>query len=179
MSLLSICPYESLKEKINYLDCFQHWSMKFKSRLPWIAREWERDFVQLRYLELLRRNGVKEITFILFSKSAWSSSEKKKPDTRVLKRSPKSCLTIVVFLFVSLVLLRAISEHSSWCFFWGASKEQCTPSSGLVQNCSSARKAFEQSAANDNQQTDFHISPSAWGMLKGLPWIPEESPHST
>ena len=45
--------------------------MKFKRRFPQIARESEIDFVQFRYLELLRRNGVKKITLILFSNLAW------------------------------------------------------------------------------------------------------------
>ena len=97
MSLLSIGPYEFLKEEINYLDCLQHRSIKFKRRFPQIARESEIDFVQFRYLELLRRNGVKKITLILFSNSAWPASGGGKKDTRVLKRSPKSCGTDVGF----------------------------------------------------------------------------------
>ena len=52
--------------------------MKFKRRFPQIARESEIDFVQFRYLELLRRNGVKKITLILFSNSAWPASGGKK-----------------------------------------------------------------------------------------------------
>ena len=71
--LLSICPYEFLKEEINYwiFICLQRWSIKSKSRLPWIARE--EILVQLKYLELLRRNGVKKIILVLFSNSAESA----------------------------------------------------------------------------------------------------------
>ena len=153
MSLLSIGPYEFLKEEINYLDCLQHWSMKFKRRFPQIARESEIDSVQFRYLELLRRNEVKKITLILFSNSAWPASGGGGlgvgwgKDTRVLKRSPKSCCMDVGFpLCFCWLYLEPHVEQSSWCFSGGPAENSVHH---LVAEFRTAtvQEAFEPSAA--------------------------------
>lgn len=183
MSLLSIGPYEFLKEEINYLDCLQHWSMKFKRRFPQIARESEIAFVQFRYLELLRRNGVKKITLMLFSNSAWPASGGKKGH-----QSFKEILQILWYwcwfssLFL-LTLLRAPYLSRVLDAFSGGPAENSVHHlvvefrTATVPEVSRVRRwAFAALAVH---RYSFHVSSDVWRMLKRLPWIPEGNPHST